>query len=102
MMPVMSGKARKARYAPAPPQKGKRGGLRLNWAATLAALLLAVPMGALAYLLPLHSQSLNLALREKDGQLIVSWNARANTMGGQLEFADGSKRLITTIQPGQA
>jgi hypothetical protein len=83
------------------PAEMKKPRFGLVWAAVLTSLLLAIPIGALAYLLPLHSEPLNLGVKERDGQLMVSWNPRANTAGGQLEIADGAAHVLSTVRLGQ-
>jgi hypothetical protein len=60
--------------------------------------LLAVPVGALAYLRPLlPSLPMVLSLREEAGQLVIGWNPGALTEGGRLEIRDGSERTILLL-----
>jgi len=60
--------------------------------------LLAVPVGAFAYLRPLlPSLPMALSLREDAGQLVIGWTAGALTEGGRLEIRDGSERTILLL-----
>jgi len=61
------------------------------------AAVLAVPAGAFAYLRPLRRLPIALVLREKDGQLVIGWNARALMDGSRLEIRDGSERTLLML-----
>lgn len=68
-----------------------------RWPAAVASLL-AVPAVALAYWLP--PAPIEIEARERYGQLVVSWDARALERGGRLEIVDGSKRTVLRLARG--
>ena len=90
-----SGTARAELPAPAPRWWQARQG----WKRVVAcAGLLAVPVGAFAYLRPLLPHlPIALALREEAGQLVIGWNAGALMEGSRLEISDGSERTILLL-----
>jgi hypothetical protein len=92
------------RPQPAPVSVPSRPSMRFQWiwAGAAATLLLMIPLCAFAYLRPLLPERLNVQLSERDGQLIVSWNPKADTAGGQIEILDGSKRTAVTLLSGQS
>src|SRR5436190_650171 len=61
------------------------------------AAVLAVPVGAFAYLRPLLRLPIALALREEAGQLVIGWNAGALMDGSRLEIRDGSERTLLML-----
>lgn len=83
-----------AAEAPAPAPRWRPVWKRIAGCAAL----LAVPVGAFAYLRPLLPHlPLALALREEAGQLVIGWSAGAVTEGGRLEIRDGSERTILML-----
>jgi hypothetical protein len=93
--PVSSGTATAELPAPAPSWWQARQGWKR---AVASAGLLAVPVGAFAYLRPLLPHlPIALALREEAGQLVIGWNAGALMEGSRLEIDDGSERTILLL-----
>ena len=84
----------RARSASAPPW---------GWIAAIATVMLAIPIAGAAYFAPLlPSPTIALAVSEREGQLMIRWNARSITAGAQLEIADGLERVIVPLAKGQS
>jgi hypothetical protein len=63
--------------------------------------MLAIPLGAVAFLRPLLPQPLALSLKEEAGHILITWNPRASLEGGKLEIADGARMSVLNIRPWQ-
>jgi hypothetical protein len=71
-----------------------------GWAAALASAFLAVPLAGVAYLVP--APPLGLAVAEREGQLMITWNPRAAFPGSQVQISDGDERTLLPLLPGQS
>ena len=82
---------------------GRRRRSGWSWAAAVAIPVLAIPLASVAYfttpLLP--PQSIALAVTEREGQLVLTWNPRAIAPGSQVEIVDGPDRTVLPLAPGQ-
>jgi hypothetical protein len=106
--------ASRPRPAPAHPKKTpasnphanrywQRWSIPFGWAAALAAAILAIPIAGLAYLVPLlPPPGLALAVQEREGQLMITWNPRSVSAGAQIEISDGVERSVIPLWPGQS
>jgi hypothetical protein len=72
-----------------------------GWIMLFAMALLAVPLAALG-LFPLMPEPLNLEIKERGSQLLLSWNPQAHTEGGYLEIVDGGQRSVIKLLPSQS
>jgi hypothetical protein len=86
----------------AQPARQKAPG-RWSWAAAVLTAVLVIPFAGLAYFTPLlPAPTIALAVSERDGQLVATWNPRAIPSGSQIEIADGRERTIMPLAEGQS
>jgi hypothetical protein len=92
------------RLAPAArPAPRRRSTIAWSWAAAVVTALLAIPFAGLAYFTPLlPAAAIALAVHEREGQLVATWNARAISRGAQLEIRDGAQHTVVPLEAGQS
>jgi len=85
------------------PAKRRKFATPWNWAAAVVTALLAIPLAGLAYFTPLlPTPTIALAVDEREGQLVTTWNARAVSSGSQIEIRDGAERTVMPLAAGQS
>jgi hypothetical protein len=92
--------ARPDRSTPQLVSNRRRINRRWPVAVTVILIALAGPPLLRNFLAP--APSLSLAVREQEGQLVITWNPRAVLRGGQLELFDGTERRIYPLLPQQS